>query len=144
VFVEMSSGAEPSPDMSFVDGSGAASGWYRLRMQLIQGPVVYSPVVEAHGRETRQRPRSFDPIVSEDGQVNFRLDLATAVKARIQIFNARGQLVRTLADESLPAGRQERRWDRRDAQGDLVQRGVYFARVELGTELGTYKVVLSR
>ena len=45
------------------------------------------------------------------------------------IYNALGQPVRTLVDESQPAGAYLVHWDARDRQGSAVAAGVYFVRL---------------
>ena len=48
---------------------------------------------------------------------------------RLVIYNALGQPVRTLVEESQPAGAHLVHWDARDRQGSAVAAGVYFARL---------------
>ncbi len=62
----------------------------------------------------------------------------------LRIYDVRGALVRTLADERLGAGRHERRWDGRDDGGRAVAGGVYFARMEAGGTVDTRKLALVR
>ena len=56
-------------------------------------------------------------------------DLARTGATRLQIFDVRGALVRTLAQSVLPAGPHHRTWDGRDAAGRTCASGVYFARL---------------
>ena len=48
---------------------------------------------------------------------------------RLVIYNALGQPLRTLVEESQPAGAYLVHWDARDRQGSAVAAGVYFARL---------------
>ncbi len=50
--------------------------------------------------------------------------------ATLRVYSAAGKLVRTLVDETLPAGRHVAVWDGRDAGGAPVSAGVYFYRLE--------------
>jgi len=65
-----------------------------------------------------------------------RITTQTAGPVTIRVFNARGQLVRTLAEEDFSAGRHEIPWDGRDNLGLDAPSGIYYAqaRTSLGTE----------
>ena len=52
---------------------------------------------------------------------------------KLQVFNAAGQLVATLADQTMTAGKYRADWDARDASGKLVSSGVYYYRMEAGS-----------
>ena len=67
-----------------------------------------------------------NPFNSSTG-IHYRLQSPGPV--RLVIYNALGQPVRTLVEESQPAGAHLVRWDARDRQGSAVAAGVYFARL---------------
>ncbi|MDP2808158.1 MAG: FlgD immunoglobulin-like domain containing protein, partial [bacterium] len=46
------------------------------------------------------------------------------------IYNVQGQLVKTLVNTAQPAGRHQAQWDGRDAGGNKISSGIYFARLE--------------
>lgn len=50
-------------------------------------------------------------------------------RVTMRIFDLSGQLVKVLADESMPAGPHTLRWDGSDATGGRVSSGVYFVRL---------------
>lgn len=50
-------------------------------------------------------------------------------RTRITIHDVRGQLVRTLVQETFTAGAHQRSWDGRDDRGAIVGSGVYHARI---------------
>ena len=52
---------------------------------------------------------------------------------KLQVFNAVGQLVATLADQTMTAGKYRADWDARNASGELVSSGVYYYRMEAGS-----------
>jgi hypothetical protein len=56
-------------------------------------------------------------------------DLPARDHVRAEVFDVRGERVRTLVDESREAGRYREHWDGRDAAGHRVGAGVYFVRV---------------
>jgi len=70
------------------------------------------------------RPNPFNPRT----EVSFYL--ATQGRARVDVFDVRGRLVRVLVDSILAAGAHQRVWDGRDEQARSVASGVYFVRLE--------------
>ncbi len=65
--------------------------------------------------------------------------------ARLAIYDAGGRQVATLADGwAEPGRRQVASWDGRNARGDRAAAGVYFARLQSGSETRSRKLVLSR
>lgn len=58
----------------------------------------------------------------------FTLTLPVDGAVRLDVFDGRGRLVRTLYDGVLPAGRRTMAWDGRDARGAETPAGLYFVR----------------
>jgi hypothetical protein len=54
--------------------------------------------------------------------------LKNAGPVRMQVYNLRGQLVRTLVDAALPSGIHSVKWDGRDDNNLPVSSGIYFCR----------------
>jgi flagellar hook assembly protein FlgD len=50
------------------------------------------------------------------------------------VYDVRGELVRTLIDQALPAGEHAIAWDGRDGQGRAVSSGVYLYRLQTGRQ----------
>jgi hypothetical protein len=78
------------------------------------------------------------------GAVRIRFATKRPGAARVRVYDVRGRLVRTLLDTPLlPSGDHETAWDRRDAAGAPLRRGVYFYRVETseGTQTGRVAIV---
>ncbi|MDO9026528.1 MAG: M1 family aminopeptidase [bacterium] len=50
--------------------------------------------------------------------------------ATIKVYNVQGQLVKTLFNGAQTAGRHQAQWNGRDATGNSVSSGIYFARLE--------------
>ena len=67
-------------------------------------------------------PNPFNPTTT------IALSLDRAQNVRLDIFDARGRLVRVLHDCALAAGRNELQWDGRDDRGMQAASGVYFSR----------------
>ena len=82
-------------------------------------------------------PNPFNP------QTTIAFSLKERARVRVDVFNVAGQLVKTLLDETRPAGsHQDVRWDGRDAGNRPVASGVYFYRLSAGDFLETRKMVL--
>jgi len=71
--------------------------------------------------------------------------LARAGETRLELFDASGRRVRTLAAGALAGGRHEFAWDLRDDTRNSVHAGVYMVRLtQDGKSLGTTRVVVVR
>ncbi len=66
-----------------------------------------------------------------DTQTTLVFSLGQRASVQLYIYNAIGQIVRSLADGYLEAGRHEIVWDGRDESGLEVSRGVYLYRLEV-------------
>jgi len=58
------------------------------------------------------------------------------------IYNLKGQKVKTLVNETLPAGEHSVIWDRRDSNGKQVSSGIYFYKLKAGDYQKVKKMVL--
>ena len=63
------------------------------------------------------------------------------LSVRVQVFDAGGALVRTLADGARPAGRHRVEWDGRDDRGRLTASGIYYLQAVAGGEISRHKLV---
>ena len=75
-------------------------------------------------------PNPFNPTTM------IALSVENTQSIKLQIFNARGQMVRQLHSGELTVGRHEMTWNGQDGSGRPVASGVYFARVS-GEDGGT-------
>lgn len=83
-------------------------------------------------------PNPFNPMV----QLAFRLESADQVQ--LEIFDSRGRRVTSLADGVLEEGSHSRTWQGRDGFGKRVPSGVYFAKLAVGDQVTTRKLVLAK
>ena len=83
-------------------------------------------------------PNPFNP------QTTLRFSIPHPAHVRLAIYDLRGKLIRTLADDLQPAGLYTVPWDGRDRRGAAVASGVYFARLESEEGVQTRKMVLAR
>ncbi len=103
--------------------------------------VVYDPT--AVGAPITQ-PRLVVLGSVADGQARVRLDLPSATRLSLDIYDVRGRLVRQLLAGDLPGGSRVLTWDGRDASGAAAASGLYFVRLLAGPRMLTERVVLVR
>jgi hypothetical protein len=71
--------------------------------------------------------------------------LPAAANVSVAIFDLHGSAVRVLASNRvMEAGPHALAWDARNARGELVTAGVYFARIQVGRARAVGKVVVVR
>ena len=110
----------------------------RLLASLISGA---EPTLPQRTRLAQNYPNPFNP------ETWIPFELAEAADVTIKIYDAKGQLVRTLALGQQPAGfylTQERAayWDGRNASGEQVASGVYFYTLTAGKFTATKKFIM--
>jgi len=71
-------------------------------------------------------------------------DMSLTHRVRINIYNLRGQRVRTLVDDLLDSGNYEVVWNGRDDSGRLVSSGIYFYRMAANDFEETRKMLLMK
>lgn len=74
-------------------------------------------------------PNPFNPSTT------IRFAMKEPGRVKLQIFNLRGELVRTLANGEHKSGAHEKHWNGHDHAGNLVASGVYFYRLQIGEKL---------
>src|SRR5262249_26992407 len=88
------------------------------------------------GALTSIHPNPFNP------ETTVEYALTTAARVRLDIFDARGALVRRLVDESMSAGVHQAVWNGVDDAGHPVGSGIYFVKMSAGSVVETKKIVL--
>jgi len=88
----------------------------------------------------QNNPNPFNPGTS----IAFTVPSSTGENrsVRLEVFNLRGQKVKTLIEESLTAGRYSVTWNGRDEQDRPLGSGVYFYRLSLPEACLTRKMIL--
>ena len=69
-------------------------------------------------------------------------NLPTPSRARLDVYNVAGRKVATVVDGDFPAGHHSVTWDGTDAGGRDVSAGIYFYRLEAGTNQSTKKMIV--
>lgn len=80
--------------------------------------------------------------MSDATSIRFALPASGSVS--VDVFDAGGRVIRTLAQGALAAGPHSVSWDGRDAEGRQVSSGVYYYRVKTAGEEQTRKILLVR
>ncbi|MDP8201734.1 MAG: carboxypeptidase regulatory-like domain-containing protein [Candidatus Tenebribacter burtonii] len=83
-------------------------------------------------------PNPFNPTTT----ISFSLE--TAGYVNIDIYNVKGEKVRTLVDENLEATSHSVVWDGKDDLGRTTSSGVYFYKMKTGSFTSTKKMVLMK
>lgn len=78
-------------------------------------------------------PNPFNPSTT------LQYGLKEAGQVKISVFNARGQLVRNLVNESKTAGTYQVVWDGKDNNGHIAPSGIYFFRMDTKEGIKTTK-----
>ena len=124
----------PSPLDSTAGGwfAGAARTGTSFSSARPQRPSLNSLPVRFALHQNRPNP------FSRTTEIRFDLPMGAVVK--LEIFDAQGRRVETLADRFFPAGYQSVTWDPR--RSGNVGPGVYFYRIQAGTFRDRKKLVL--
>ncbi len=83
-------------------------------------------------------PNPFNPFTS------IRYSLSRPARVRIHVFDVSGARVRTLADQPMPAGEHQVRWDGTNDRGRELASGAYFFRLEADGAVQAKKLILLR
>ena len=83
-------------------------------------------------------PNPFNP------STRIRYSLSGAAPVTLKIYNAVGQVVKTLVDEHARAGEYEIQWDGLDSNFREVTNGVYFYQMKVGDFTDTKKMILAK
>lgn len=83
-------------------------------------------------------PNPFNP------ETTISFNMSNDGKASLAIYNVRGQLVNTLANDTFTAGNHNVVWKGNDAQGNSVATGVYFYQLKTERQTVSKKMVLQK
>ncbi|HVP39799.1 MAG TPA: S8 family serine peptidase [Candidatus Saccharimonadales bacterium] len=87
------------------------------------------------------RPNPFRGLTVLDYTVS---GVAGSQRVRLRVFDVSGRAVATLKDGDASPGTHQASWDGRDGDGRPLGTGVYFCRLESGSQAATRRIVLLR
>jgi hypothetical protein len=134
-------GMEPltsEPEPLFPRGRDASS-------TVVRNFLLHPPLpADASGVDPPRRVTDLHSLPNPfQARTSLRYRLEESALVRIQLFDYRGRLVRTLVEgEEQNPGAQSVLWDGADEDGRRVSSGVYFFRVQAGPETASHKIVL--
>lgn len=118
-------------------------------VDLANALIVFQPSlsdVEAGpitSREFALEPNYPNPFTMANGTVmNFNVPERSAVK--IEVYDMKGQLIRTLVNEALEQGNYPATWDGTDMSGMAMPSGTYIAKMTAGTFTSSIKMTLTK
>jgi hypothetical protein len=135
----------------------AVIGDYDAKIFAMHAGSVYHDTVQLHfvvvpdgigGNNTEPLPTEFSvaiasPNPSRDA-VTIRYALPKTSALTLRVYDATGQVVRTLVDSKQKAGRYSVVWNREDDQGCRLSAGLYFVRLSSSGIKRTTKVVIAQ
>jgi hypothetical protein len=134
------------------DSTGLADGIYQLNLVVTNsasGPLVVPVTLEVGGTSgvenlpqhlalEKNYPNPFNP------RTNISFVLPADGSARLQVYDMRGRLVKTLHDGALTAGYHTVMWDGTDNSGQRVASGVFLYRLVSGDQVFSRKMLLMK
>jgi len=100
------------------------------------GQTIQNPVIPINTVLKSAYPNPFNPSTT------LSFDLASLETVKIDIFNAKGQLVKNLTHTVYSAGSHAVIWDGRDHDGHNCGTGVYYYRMVAGNSIQTRKMMM--
>ncbi len=113
----------------------------------------YGPLSVTIGDPTQEPTPPANPLVTKlfnaypnpfNPNTNIRYSLYEAGKVNIEIYNIKGQLMRSYATEHGNPGYYQISWDGRDANGRSAASGVYLYRMSSENYSSTKKMILAK
>jgi flagellar hook assembly protein FlgD len=100
----------------------------------VDGEDEHNPVLVS--KLMQNYPNPFNPTTT------IRFSIKEAAPTELSIFNLKGQLVKTLVNEPLPAGLHNVLWNGKDNNNRNVASGMYFYRLDSGNYNSVKKMLL--
>jgi hypothetical protein len=117
-------------------GIGMAKGAKEQQAPAEQYPTVFALY--------QNMPNPFNPTTTIKYDIPYRTGLQNSHFTRLEIYNIRGQLIRTLVNEVKKPGYYSAIWDGRSDMGKGIASGVYIYRITAGNYVKERKMLLVR
>ncbi|MCK5051913.1 MAG: T9SS type A sorting domain-containing protein [Candidatus Cloacimonetes bacterium] len=101
----------------------------------VTGTNTHNDIVDAETKLLGNYPNPFNP------ETTIRYNLKNNSAVTIEIYNTKGQLVRTLVNSFQEAGMHSTVWNGKDTNGRNVSSGIYFSTFDANDEEGDYTSV---
>jgi hypothetical protein len=130
------------------DVTSGVTYYYWLEPVDLDGKAVMQGPVSATLASPTEKPIKFMLIQNSPNPFNpgteIKYGLPSDCQVKLEVYNALGQKVATIADGHEKAGYKLSAWDGRDARGKEVPSGVYFYRLQAGRFTDVKRMVLLR
>ena len=83
-------------------------------------------------------------VWKNDAATRIRFQIPEASRARLEVFDLKGQHLAVLAERFFAPGYYETVWEGRDAEGRKAASGIYLIRLETGSYQQVRKALLVR
>lgn len=114
--------------------AGTVNGYIRVNNQ----PVSNSDLINQPISSIRIFPNPFNPTTTIAFTTINPKDIS------VDVYNVRGQKVKTIHKGSLPAGNHQLQWNGVDENGRSVASGLYFTRIKDGNNVKVIKMMLMK
>ncbi len=159
--VKVNSGQEEVLDKPLPE-AGYKDGQIILTIEKIKGPIAVCGKIliyetargNGHGGTQSEEIISIAPNYINKlyqnrpnpfgSKTTFMYQIKNKRQVSLKIYNALGQLVKTLVNETKPAGIYQVNWDGSDGGGLMVSSGIYIYRLQAGDFVDTKKMVMVR
>jgi len=116
-------------------------GWTLDNIRIITGTASPASDATSPGVINALYPNFPNPFYPE---TTLSFSLGKAQPTKLQIFNLKGQLVKTLVDTTLEQGTHKVVWNGTDSAGNKAGSGIYLYRLETGDYSQSYKMVMMK
>ncbi len=134
---------------SFIDDRLQDKGTYYYRLEDIDiegqtnhhGPVtitVDQVKLPENFYVQQNYPNPFNPSTT------LEYGLPEVASVRVQVYNVRGELVRTLVNENQTAGHKTLTWNGSNDNGTIVPTGIYICRIQAGSSTKAIKMMFAK
>jgi len=125
-------------------GVESGSGWQAPPTQagdfMIRAIVDYTGVEETSSNPVFALNQNYPNPVIKSTNISYALPAETKVK--LEIYDAMGRIVKTLANEVQSSGNKVMEWNKRNATGEIVSSGIYFYRLTTGSKTITKTMIV--
>jgi ELWxxDGT repeat protein len=139
-FIKSKGNTTAETDYDFKDAAVQEGiNYYRLKQTDNDGNFKYSSIIKVAYTNINANTIIIAPNpFSNSSTISFTL--STSQKVSIQIFDIEGRLIKTLANEQMPAGVHQITWNATNENGSAVANGMYYLKLNVGNYTETKKL----